>query len=158
MHERRLVKGAKASRKGELELKQCISLRYRRRPTTLPIFLREITLPPICRSGFIPRSAFLFYVNLHYRGRSPSSRGIQKVAADLRAAIFIDVADPAQRDQWPLEDRALPTSETKLRGIRPKGNKCNHIIMTPTDSTASKFESKLSQDQTGEWRSMHSSA
>jgi hypothetical protein len=30
------------------------------------------------------------------------------IATDLRAAIVVEVVDPAQRNQWPLGDRPLP--------------------------------------------------
>jgi hypothetical protein len=36
------------------------------------------------------------------------------VAADLRAAIIVEVADPAERDQWPLGDRPLPLNTSGL--------------------------------------------
>jgi len=43
------------------------------------------------------------------------------LATDLRAAIIIEVADPAQRDQWPLGDWSLPKrARSKLRDIYPK--------------------------------------
>jgi hypothetical protein len=36
------------------------------------------------------------------------------VAADLRAAIIVEDADPAARDPWPLGDRPLPLNTSGL--------------------------------------------
>ena len=36
------------------------------------------------------------------------------VAADLRAAIIVEDADPAERNQWPLGDRPLPLNTSGL--------------------------------------------